>query len=113
DASVRARHRDEWDDTGAAGDQLHGLGLSRPPNKPTAERASELDIVSEFELVDEKGGDFTVWQAVDGQFDLLARSGTGDGVGAHGLIPVRCGEPHIDVLSGIAAWPVGHSERDA
>ena len=66
-----------------------GCGLFRPPHEPSAERAAELDRVTEFEVVDEEGGDFTVWQPIDGEFDFLTKASAGDGVRTDSLIPVR------------------------
>ena len=85
---MRTGHRDEWDYTGATGDQLDGPALSRPPDKPSAEWAPELDRVSQFKIIDEEWGDFAARQAVYGQFDLFARPGTGDGVRADCLMSV-------------------------
>jgi hypothetical protein len=82
-------YRNERNDAGAPGDQLDGLGLFRPPCEPSAEWAAELDRVTEFEVVDEEGGDFAVWQPIDGEFDLLTGASAGDGVRADSLIPVR------------------------
>ena len=113
DDGVSAGHRDEWDYTGTTGDQLDWLGLIRPPHEPSAEWTAELDGVTEFEVVDEEGGDLTVWQPFDAQFDLLTGAGSGKGVRADSLIPVRRGESDIHVLPGIVAWPARHGEGDA
>src|SRR4051812_34247167 len=110
---VRAGHGDEWDDAGAAGDQLDGRGLTRSPHEPSAEWPAQLDRVTEFEVVDEEGGDLAIGQTVDAEFDLRSRSSAGDGVRADSLIPVGCGEPDIDVLPRIVSWPVGYGEGDA
>jgi hypothetical protein len=113
DAGVCADHRDEWNDAGAPADQLDGLALFRPPHEPSTEWAPELDRVTEFEVIDEEGGDFTAWQPIDAEFDVFSRASAGDGIRADSVIPVRCGESDVDVLSRIVTRPLGHGEGDA
>jgi hypothetical protein len=100
------------DETAAAGDQLHGLGLLGPPDEPAADRAAHLEAVPRLEALDEVRRHLAVLQPLDGQFDVLAVGGRADRVGAAGLVAVGGREPDVEVLPGEVTGPAGHAQRD-
>jgi len=77
----------------------------RPPDEESADRSPDADAIAVLELVYEGRRHLPAGQPCDGDLDQLARCDADDGEGSHGLIPVRSGEPYIQVLAGVVARP--------
>src|SRR6266508_660014 len=99
-------HGDQRDDARPAPDEEEGAALLRLPHEIPADRAAQLQLVSDDEFFCEVRGDLAVVEALDRDGQALVFRSGGDRVAPLCLVAVLGGQAHVDVLAGPMAGPV-------
>ncbi len=82
------------------------------PHEPAADGPAHLELVPDGQIPDKVGRDLAVGQFLDGDLKAVRRQCPRHGVGPHGGVPVRGGQPDVDVLAGDACHRRGELEAD-
>jgi hypothetical protein len=107
-----AEHGHERHEPGSASDQKERPAVVDVPGEVTADRASQLQRVTDSELVGQVGRDLALVDALDGDGESAVFWRRGDGVGALGLVAVPGRQADVDVHAGQVARPVGDLDHD-
>ena len=102
-----AQHRHQRHQAGTAGYPQQRPAILGAPNEMAADRAADLDLVADLHHLVEEGRHLAVVDQVDRQLDRAAAvRRRADRIAALGLVAIRRGQSHVDMLAGGEAVPV-------
>ena len=79
-----------------------------------AKWSPQFDLVADGDNLVEERRDLTIVQEFDGDFNAVRRVRRGgDRVAPHRAIPIRCGQPQVDVLAGAIDERLRQVEEEA
>jgi hypothetical protein len=110
---VVAEHGAQRNDARAARDEEQRAAERRAPDEVAADRAAQFEIVSRLQGLGQVGRHLARVEPFDGQDQVIVFGRGSDRVAALCLVAVLRGEPHVHVLAGEVAGPVGRVEDDA
>src|SRR5829696_3395767 len=114
DRSAMAQDRHERRDPGTAADEQERSVILRTPHEMTAERAPDLNRVADLGNIVKKGRDLAVLKALDGELvEPLQPRRRRNRVASLYLVPVRRGEPDVEVLASREEEPGAGPKEEA
>ena len=108
-----AQDRHQRHDAGAAADQQERPAVGGLPGEMAADRPAHLDRVADLHDLVEERRHLAGVEFLDDQFDVFGLRRRADRIAALRLVAVGRREPHVDVLAGAEAAPVGRLQEEA
>ena len=110
DAAHRDQHRPRHPVAGQHRAEEHRPAVAGVPDEVPPDGAAQLDLIADAQLPVEVRRHLTVVEALDGEVQPLTVGRRGDGIAALGPVPVRRGEPDVEVLARPVARPPGDEQ---